>query len=206
VPDQLIVYVDGFNLYHGLHEKYGRRFLWLDLAKLARDLRPRDQLVKVKYFTASVLDDPDAKSRQDTYLQALAAHCGARIEIVMGRYQKKQKECRRCGSTWTHYEEKETDVNIAVGLVADVARGAATSAMLISADSDLSPAVKTAQRLSPSTHIMCAFPPRRFSYELQRLMPSSFTIGRGRISDAQLPDIVTDPATGHVLQRPRKWS
>lgn len=26
---ELIVYVDGFNLYHGLHAKYGRRFLWL---------------------------------------------------------------------------------------------------------------------------------------------------------------------------------
>lgn len=26
----VIAYVDGFNLYHGLHDKYGRRYLWLD--------------------------------------------------------------------------------------------------------------------------------------------------------------------------------
>lgn len=31
----VIAYVDGFNLYHGLHDKYGRRYLWLDLQNLA---------------------------------------------------------------------------------------------------------------------------------------------------------------------------
>ena len=203
---ELIAYVDGFNLYHGLHSKYGRRYLWLDLVKLTRALRPRDRLVKVKYFTASVLDDPDALSRQDAYLQALSAHSGNLIEVVKGRYQKKQKACRSCGAQWTHYEEKETDVNIAVSLVADTASKAATSAMLISADSDLSPAVKTAKRLAPATHIMAAFPPNRFSNELQKLMPASFSIGRAKFAGAQLPGTITDPATGHTIQRPRKWS
>ncbi|WP_030978381.1 NYN domain-containing protein [Streptomyces sp. NRRL S-1824] len=203
---ELIVYVDGFNLYHGLHDKYGRRLLWLDLVKLSQTLRPRDHLVKVKYFTASVLDDPEALSRQDAYLQALVAHGGSSIEIVKGRYQKKQKQCRRCGSQWTHYEEKETDVNIAVSLVADVVTGAATSAMVISADSDLSPAIRTAQRLAPTTHIMAAFPPRRFSNELQKLMPASFSIGRAKFTGAQLPEKVVDPETGHVIERPAKWA
>ncbi len=203
---ELIVYVDGFNLYHGLRAKYGRRYHWLDLVELAQTLRPRDHLVKVKYFTASVLDDPGALSRQDTYLQALSAHSGPMIEIIKGRYQKKQKQCRQCGSQWTHYEEKETDVNIAVSLVADVATKAATSAMLISADSDLSPAVRTAQRLEPGVHIMAAFPPKRFSGELQKLMPASFSIGRAKFSGAQLPDKLADPVTGHVIERPAKWA
>ncbi|MFE3946201.1 hypothetical protein ACFXPV_30740 [Streptomyces sp. NPDC059118] len=87
---ELIVYVDGFNLYHGLHAKYGRRFLWLDLEKLARSLRPRDQLVKAKYFTASIMNDPGALSRQDAYLQALPAHSSDTVEIIKGRYQPKQ--------------------------------------------------------------------------------------------------------------------
>ncbi|MGW8956024.1 NYN domain-containing protein [Streptomyces sp. NPDC055709] len=202
---ELIVYVDGFNLYHGLHARYGRRLLWLDLVKLAQALRPRDQLVKVKYFTASVLDDPEALSRQDTYLQALTAHGGEKIEIIKGRYQKMQKECRRCGGQWTHYEEKETDDNTAVSLVADVATKAATSAMVISADSDLSPAIRTAQRLAPATHTVAAFPPRCFSNELTKLMPASFSIGRAKFS-AQLPEKVVDPATGHLLERPAKWA
>lgn len=32
----VIAYVDGFNLYHGLHDKYGRRYLWLDLQHLVQ--------------------------------------------------------------------------------------------------------------------------------------------------------------------------
>ncbi|MGW8887317.1 NYN domain-containing protein [Streptomyces sp. NPDC055749] len=202
---ELIVYVDGFNLYHGLHERYGRKFLWLDLEKLAQTLRPQDRLAKVKYFTAPVMNDPGALSRQDAYLQALTAHSGTAIEIIKGRYQSKQKQCRKCGSQWTQYEEKETDVNIAVSLVADIATKTATAAMLISADSDLSPAVRKARSLGPGTHIMAAFPPKRFSNELKKLMPASFSIGRGRFSGAQLPAKVLDPVTGHGIERPAKW-
>ncbi|MER6342341.1 NYN domain-containing protein [Streptomyces tendae] len=203
---ELVVYVDGFNLYHGLHDKHGRRFHWLDLVSLARSLRPQDQLVKVRYFTASVLDDPQALSRQDTYLNALVAHNGTAIDIVKGRYQRKQKSCRRCGATWTHYEEKETDVNIAVSLVADVAQQTATSAMIISADSDLSPAIRTAQALNRRTHIMAAFPPKRFSNELKRLMPASFIIGRAKFAQAQLPTKVQGPSSGHTFERPAYWA
>lgn len=38
---ELIVYVDGFNLYHGMKAKFGRRLLWLDLVTLSTRLRPK---------------------------------------------------------------------------------------------------------------------------------------------------------------------
>ncbi|MFJ6252617.1 MULTISPECIES: NYN domain-containing protein [unclassified Streptomyces] len=114
--------------------------------------------------------------------------------------------CRQCGSSWTHYEEKETDVHIAVSLVADVATKSATSAVIISADSDLAPAVRKAKSLAPGRHIMVAFPPKRFSNELKTLMPASFPIGRAKFAGAQLPDQITDPVTGHVIERPEKWA
>lgn len=45
--------MDGFNLYHGLKQKHGRRYLWLDLEALAgRLLKPAQHLVGVDYFTA----------------------------------------------------------------------------------------------------------------------------------------------------------
>ena len=53
----VIAYVDGFNLYHGLRDKYRRRYLWLDLEHLVRRLRPQDRIVAVRYFTALVQDD-----------------------------------------------------------------------------------------------------------------------------------------------------
>lgn len=107
----VIAYVDGFNLYHGLHQAYGPRYLWLDLQHLIERVRPHDQIAAVRYFTAEVKDDPDGLARQRTYLAALKAHSPA-VEVVLGRYQTKKMSCRQCGSTWISYEEKETDVNI----------------------------------------------------------------------------------------------
>jgi hypothetical protein len=70
----VIAYVDGFNLYHGLHQAYGRRYLWLDLEHLVQRVRPRDQILAVRYFTAEVRDDPDGLARQRAYQAALKAH------------------------------------------------------------------------------------------------------------------------------------
>lgn len=203
--ERLAVYVDGFNLYHGLHDKWGHRYLWLDVTALCRDLRPRSELVSIKYFTAPVLGDSDALSRQSAYVAALKAQSGGLLQDVQGRYQAKDRQCRRCGHTYTHYEEKETDVNIAVSLVADAAAGHMASALIISADSDLVPAVKTARTLRQDLVMVAAFPPKRHSGELQTLMPRSFHIGADAIRRSLLPDRVVDPDSGASWDRPAKW-
>lgn len=202
--NRMIVYVDGFNLYHGLHASSARRHLWLDLPKLAQSLRPREELLAVRYFTASVLNEPAAQGRQDTYIAALLASNPDVVEVTMGRYQQKTRRCRNCNHPWHLYEEKETDVNIAVNLVADAAAQKAETFMIMSADSDIAPAVRMAQALNPAAFYLAAFPPKRFSNELKTLMPASFQIGRGRISKALLPDVVsTKDGTSHA--RPDKW-
>jgi hypothetical protein len=66
--DRVKVYVDGFNLYHGLKAKHGRKYLWLDLQELAvRLLKPSQHLVGVEYFTARVRNQPAAEERQSVY-------------------------------------------------------------------------------------------------------------------------------------------
>jgi hypothetical protein len=119
------------NLYHGLRARFQHGYLWLDLAEVVRRLRPRDNIVAVRYFTTLVRNDPPAEARQQAYLAALETHSSPLLNIVHGRYQAKYQECRGCGATWTSYEEKETDVNIAVSLVADAASSAADLALLI---------------------------------------------------------------------------
>ncbi|WP_314413085.1 NYN domain-containing protein [Streptomyces kroppenstedtii] len=111
------VLVDGFNLYHGMKKQRGRRYLWLDHVKLGSRLRQRDQIVDVRYFTAPVLDDAAAASRQQTYLEALKAHNPGVLTVVEGRYQRKRMRCHACNTHRISYEEKETDVNIAVALM-----------------------------------------------------------------------------------------
>jgi len=198
-----IAYVDGFNLYNGLHEVYSHRYLWLDLVALVRTMRSKSTLLKVKYFTATLLNDPDAQGRQAHYIAALEAAYPDLVEVVYGRYQPKPMTCKTCGAEWTSYEEKETDVNIAVALVSDVASKAATDFYIISGDSDLSPAVRQAQIDNPKAFCVAFFPPQRLSDELVKLMPSSQPIGRNKYAEAQFPEtLVTEHAT---FARPIKW-
>jgi hypothetical protein len=205
----VLAYVDGFNLYHGLHEKFGRRYHWLDLEELVRRLRPQDTIVGIKYFTAMIRNDPAGEARQSIYLDALAAHTAAPLEIVLGHYLERPMRCTRCGATWMSYEEKETDVNIASAVVCDAAMGASEMTLLISADSDLCPAIRTARAVaaqdSRKLGVVVAFPPRRRSFTLAGVA-STCLVSQHHLRLAQLPAVVHNPTTGQKYRRPPKWS
>ncbi|MEV6609752.1 NYN domain-containing protein [Kutzneria sp. NPDC051319] len=202
---RVIAYVDGFNLYYGLRARYRRRYLWLDLERLVQRMRRSDEVVKIKYFTALVLDDDPAVLRQQHYLSALKAHSGEKIDIVLGRYQRSDVVCTQCGHQRVKYEEKETDVNIAASLIADTAKQASDKAFVISADSDLCPAIRTAYQLDPGREVIAAFPPARSSFAIRTLVPATFVISHTMVRNSLLPDTVVDPATGQKFTRPTNW-
>ncbi|MFB2583012.1 NYN domain-containing protein [Herbiconiux sp. P15] len=203
MANRAIAYVDGFNLYNGIHDAFRHRYLWLDLVGLFERLRPKNELVLVKYFTSILIDEPEAQGRHAEYMAALEAAHPGRVEIILGRYQRKKMTCRSCDAQWTSYEEKETDVNIAVALVADALAGQVENQYIVSADSDLVPAIKLIQARKPDLFSIAFFPPKRRSDELQKLMPSSFVIGQQKLREAQLPDDVTGPTGSY--SRPSKW-
>ncbi|HET6753366.1 MAG TPA: NYN domain-containing protein [Jiangellaceae bacterium] len=200
----VVAYVDGFNLYNGLRKKHGRRYLWLDLEALCASLLLSDQrLSAVRYFTATVRRKPASLRRQQAYWYALEAQC-RRITIELGRFQQKSVTCRSCRNTWLSYEEKETDVAIAVGLVEDAASRRFDTALVVSADGDLCPAVRAVQRIHPSAKVVAAFPPARRSDELRNAVDASFTIAERKLQRALLPDKVVGPG-GKVVARPGRW-
>ena len=197
-------YIDGFNLYHGTQERYGLIYHWLDAQALARCLLRRGQrLESVRYFTARVRGQHHGRHRQDLHLQAIAAHCQL-VEIVEGRFQEQRRRCPHCPAKWVSYEEKETDVNIAISLVEDAALSLYDVALLISADSDLCPAVKAAKRLNPKAKIIAVFPPKRQSDQLARLCDTVLRIDRTMLNRSQLPAKVVN-AAGVELTRPEHW-
>jgi uncharacterized LabA/DUF88 family protein len=203
VVSRAIAYVDGFNLYNGIHDAYNHRYLWLDLVKLFERLRPKNELIRVKYFTSILIDEPDAQGRHAEYISALQAAYPDKVEVILGRYQRKDMVCRACGASWRSYEEKETDVNIAVALVADALAGEAENLYIVSADSDLVPAIKLIQARKPDLFSVAFFPPKRRSDELLKLMPSSYVIGQQKLRDAQLPEEVAGASA--TYSRPAKW-
>jgi uncharacterized LabA/DUF88 family protein len=199
------VYVDGFNLYHGLRSRYGRTYHWLDLEAFAQGiLRPGQRLERVRYFTARVRDNEPSRLRQLAYLEALRAHC-TKVEIFEGRFQRKTCRCRACQAQWVTYEEKESDVSLAVSLVEDAATDVYDVAVVISADSDLCPALRAAKRLRPHKRIIVVFPPQRHSDDLRRHADAVLRVDRALLSRSQLPTKILNSA-GIVLERPAYWT
>ncbi len=201
--DRVAVYIDGFNLYNGLKSKHGRKYLWLDLRAVAqRLLKPGQNLVAVRYFTATVRNDPAARARQSAFLGALRA--ATQVDVTLGRFREKRRTCFRCNSTWRTYEEKETDVNIAVAMVEDAVNDRYDTALVLSADSDLCPAVHALRRLRPQKRVVAVFPPNRRSDDLRQAVTATFTLGDAIIRQSLLPDSVVN-AAGVTFYRLPSW-
>lgn len=204
---KVIAYIDGFNLFFGLRAKGWQRYYWLNPAALARNLlKPGQYLVEVNYFTTRISAnprDPEKHLRQQDYLEAIEATPGIRMHF--GHYLSKPKQCHRCHATWTHHEEKMTDVQIAVQLLADAIDGRYDTALLVSADSDLTPPVAAVKARYPDKRIVMVCPPQRQSKRLEAECHACLRLGRGTLLASQFPDAVTKP-DGFVLQRPATWN
>jgi uncharacterized LabA/DUF88 family protein len=200
--EHVITYIDGFNLYHGLRSKYGRKFIWLDIEKLSQQLlQDRQILEKVKYFTAMIRDNPSKEFRQKTYISALSTL--SKVEIYYGKYLVNQHICPNCNHIENIPSEKMTDVNIATHLITDAFTNQFDVAKIITADSDLTGPIQMVKKLFPNKKIVVAFPPDRVSFDLKNTA-SYFYIGRRKFELSQLPEkIILN--NGTMLQRPQSW-
>ena len=203
-PERVIVYIDGFNLYFGLREKGWRKYYWLDLTKFAQSLlAPGQTLARTKYFTSKISHPAGKRKRQQAYLSALSTLPG--LEMHFGRYQTFVEACRNCGHKHLDSNEKRTDVNIATKMLVDAFQGNFDTAILVSADSDLTAPVAEINRLFPDKLVKVAFPAGRFSHELESVARVSFQVYEGKLRRSILPHRITLPS-GYVVERPPTWS
>ena len=200
--DNIIAYIDGYNLYFGLREKGWKRFYWLNLKRLAEQfLKPNQILIESKYFTTIVKRPDDKRRRQQVFLEALQTL--SNLSIFYGHFLSDSVTCRRCGHTYTTHHEKMTDVNISVELMKDAFQDRFDLALLISADSDLVSPVRTVQQLFPQKKVIAIFPPGRFSLALKSVSSRILRIGHVELSKSMFPDQVIK--NGIILQRPVSW-
>lgn len=150
------VYIDGFNLYYRLLRERPS-IKWVNpLVLVRRILDPKNEVTKVRYFTARVSGrlDPDAPRRQQLYLDALSSI--PEIQIHYGTFLEKPKYAGLVVPTlqripdnqipfrpWPNVayvwktEEKGSDVNIATYLLLDGFQRSYEVAAVLSNDSDL---------------------------------------------------------------------
>ena len=97
-----------------------------------------------------------------------------------------------------------TDVNIAMELLVDAQQDRFDTALLVSADSDLTGPVIKVRSLFPKRRIIVAFPPDRVSERLKREANGWTRIGEAAVRQNQLPDPVIKP-DGVTLHKPAEW-
>ena len=165
-------------------------------------LKPNQRLIITKYFTARITGPPDKEKRQSTYIEALETL--SEFQIFYGKYQLNPRQCSQCGFQDEVPNEKMTDVNIAVEILKDAYQDEFDVALLISADSDLVPPVKTVRELFPNKRVVVASPPGRHSVALADSADGSLFIGHAKIAKSLLPEEVVK-ADGYILRCPSLW-
>jgi ribosomal protein L32 len=206
-----MVYVDGFNLYFGVLRAFPE-LKWLDLQSFMDFLRPDEEVVGVRYFTALV--DPHkyispTRDRQKRYHKALRS-C-ARIEVIEGKYQLREVNCRAsCRESYDVPEEKKTDVGIAVQMISDAIDGLMDRIVLVSGDSDLEPAVEWIRKRYPRIKITVYIPqdpgdPKQRRNDTYRNMGvDAKPLPTADIRRFQFPKKV-DLGSGRSVERPNEW-
>jgi len=161
------IYIDGFNLYYGALRNTPHK--WLDVEALCRRLLPKDDINRIRYFTARITarpDDPQQAQRQETYLRALrtlplvSIHFGhflthpVRLPLANpGPSGPRTAEVLRT-------EEKGSDVNLASHLLLDAFQKNCDTAVVVSNDSDLRVPIRIAeQQLGIRVGIINPHPP-----------------------------------------------
>jgi uncharacterized LabA/DUF88 family protein len=145
------VYIDGFNLYYGCLK--GTSHKWLDLAAFCQASfpPPRNQINRIRYFTAHVnarSNNPQQRLRQQTYLRALRTI--PQLSIHLGSYLEKPTRMPLHPPPATgpktvqvmKSEEKGSDVNIATYLLVDAFDDEYEAAVVVTNDSDLAEPIR----------------------------------------------------------------
>ena len=102
------------------------------------------------------------------------------------------------------YEEKRTDVAIAVSLVALAYQKAYDKAILISADSDMIPAVQEAKRVHPTGTIINVVPIERRARALRNYVDQQIRMKTKHLANSRTPNRYTH-SSGHVIRCPKTW-
>lgn len=92
------------------------------------------------------------------------------VTLHISEFKERNRECRNCGAQWVGHEEKETDVRMSIGIVADALTDKFDLAIVVTADSDMKPAVARVRNISGKNLLLVA-PPKRFA-QARALQPN----------------------------------
>jgi len=227
---KVVAYIDGFNLYYGVRcFKDEPRLKWCDVKKLMSGFLDRnDTLAAVKFYTARPkpamnLTRAGTTEHFTTYTDALKS---IGVKVIEGKFKDKtvaipidrilhpdliNKRVTGKRIEYKTYEEKETDVHLGVDLVSDAYQNLYDKALVVSADTDLLPALRCVLNYHSEKHIKVIAPPKQHLKDIKKNLAPRYPkqlsigkIGKARLIIACLPDEI-QTADGATIKIPADY-
>jgi hypothetical protein len=214
-----IVYIDGFNLYRRALSGHPE-LKWLDLIKLSTNLLPEYEIAKVHYFTSKLKynaqSDPSRLTRQEIYFRALNTQAPL-LQTTLGSFRSDDRWMIRLPLEMDKdagfykmvrvrkVEEKGSDVNMAVRMVADAFEGLSDISVVLTNDSDqIGPLNLIKEELGHPFGLIYPVPSSRRSKALQKTNPVfSRFVTEELILKSQFPDVIKDDQG--FFHKPERW-
>lgn len=206
IPERVTCFIDGFNLYHAIHELKQPYLKWLDLRKLFSHLsRPKSQIItQILFFSAYPTWKADSYRRHRQYVMALTT---TGVIPVLGKFKNKPAHCNQCGAKWVRHEEKETDVNLALAMLDMAYKDLYDHAFVLTRDSDIAPAIHKVKQNFPNKKITI-FAPFNYRHSTELIQASDYhkTIKLKHISTSLFPSDIYDAGGNLVIKRPLEYT
>lgn len=208
---QVTYFIDGFNVYHSIADASNKnpafkKYKWLNYKKLAKCFIPPHTnaskiISEIYYFTALTFWNHEKLTRHKLYIQALE-HVG--IKVVYGKFRSVDKLCTKCNKLYNTYEEKRTDVHIAIKLFEEAMNDNFDTAVIISGDSDLIPSIQTTKSLFPKKEFGIVIPYNRPAEELKNIAHFHMKMRQDHLEKSLFDEqvLLND---GSILTCPPNW-
>lgn len=131
--------------------------------------------------------DAQKASRHKLYIRALE---NEGISVVYGEFKRKQKHCNLCRKDFWSFEEKQTDVNIALSLFQLAVADRYDRAVIISGDTDLLPAVRAVRTTFPAKEIGVVIPIGRASEDFKKQADFHYKMREQHLASSRFGDVV----------------
>jgi uncharacterized LabA/DUF88 family protein len=196
------VYIDGFNLYHSSLQHTHPDCRWLNLLELSKRLiNPEtEEINTVYYFSALTTWIPERAKKHLLYIHALRT---VGVVDILGKFSMRERKCPLCLGRYQAHEEKKTDINIAITLLADAVADKFDTALIMSGDSDLAPVTTKLKQLCPGKKIGITVPKGQSAMNLKEHADFFKTIQAKDLKKSLLPEQVT--YNGKPITAPAGW-
>jgi uncharacterized LabA/DUF88 family protein len=197
-------FIDGFNLYHTLNcNPNYYKYKWINFNQLAKCyLKTDDTLIDIFYFTAFAIWDQDKVKRHKIFIKAQEI---VGIKTIYGKFKIKDRKCRaQCLEEYQTFEEKQTDVNIAIKLFTEAMHDNFDTGIIVTGDSDLVPAIKSIKRNFPAKRIGLIIPIGGKAFYLRETCDYYMKMKEKQLNSSIMPPEI-DLGNDEKLIRPDTW-